>query len=496
MNSKTCLSLGCSNIKDFFNNINKGEKYADLIELRLDYIKNIDEEILTELLKNKKKPSIITCRLKKEGGKFEGEEEKRFELLNRAMALGCDYLDIEYSASEKTGTELLKNKKKTKIICSWHNFKETPSIEEMEKIYRKIKKLNPDLIKIVTRANSINDNFKIFEFLKNKKDLISFSMGIKGQISRILAPKYGSLLTYGSINSDKTTADGQITIDDLKKVYNIDMINENTGILGVIGSYAENSLSRYIHNTNFRKQHLNYIYIPFKIDPAELPEFMINFRKFSFAGAAVTIPHKIEIMKYMDKIEDIAKKIGAVNTVVNREGKLAGYNTDYTGAIKALEEKISLENKKALVLGAGGASRAICYALKEKGLDFVIANRTLKKAESLAKELNVKFCSLQDINKYDYHIVINSTAAGMYPDTESSIIDKKYLKGKIVFDMVYRPMITKMLREGKEMGATIVEGYLMLLYQGIRQYKLWTGKEPDVELSKRVLFKQLKIINT
>ena len=144
-----------------------------------------------------------------------------------------------------------------------------------------------------------------------------------------------------------------------------------------------------------------------------------------------------------------------------------------------------------MVLGAGGAAKAICYGLIEKGVEIIIANRTIKKAEELAKELDAKICSLNEIDKEDYDIIINTTSVGMYPDANRSIVDKDALKDKIVFDIVYRPMITEMIKKGKEVNAEIVEGYIMLLYQGFAQYKLWTETEPDENFARKILLKQL-----
>lgn len=490
--SEICISLCPESVKEALKELKEGEKIGDLTELRLDYIKDINRENLEGILSKKTKPVIITNRNKKEGGHFAGSEEERLCILKRAMELKADFIDIEISSGHEVISEMIRDKKETRIICSYHNYKETPDIKDLEDIYEKIRSFNPDLVKIATFAKSVNDNFKVFTLLKNKKDLITLCMGIRGQISRILAQKFGSPLTYACLREDKSTADGQIGAKDLIDIYNFHSINIDTKILGVIGSYAENSLSKFIHNENFKKEGLNYIYIPFKTEPEELEGFMINFRKFNFHGSAVTIPHKVEIMKYLDCIEERTQKIGAVNTVVNDKEKLKGYNTDYQGAIRALEEKVRLKGKRALILGAGGAARAIGYGLKEKETEIIIANRREEKARKLAGELNVKYCSLNNIDKELYDIIINTTSVGMYPDAGRSVIEKKYLRGKTVFDIVYRPMVTQMIKDGKSVGAAIVEGYIMLLYQGVEQYKLWTGIMPDEKVAKKILFEQLK----
>jgi len=470
----------------------KSEHPGDLIEIRADYIKDFNEENLFELLRLRRKPLILTMRKSDEGGLFKGSIEERQKLFIKALELGIDYIDIEFSCGEDFVYELISLRGNSKIICSYHNFQKTPSLREMEEIYGRINSLKPDIVKIVTYGNSINDNFIHFELLKDKENLVSFSMGLRGQISRIVSPVYGSLFTYGSLSSDKKTAEGQITVKELIETYNFHLIDKNTKILGVIGGHAENSLSKYMHNRNFKEENLNYIYVPFKTEQEELPIFMENFRKFNFAGGAVTIPHKVDIINYVDCVEDTAGKIGAVNTVVNNHGILTGYNTDCPGAMKALEKKIDLHGKTCLVFGAGGAARAICYGLKQKGAKIIISNRTMEKAENLAKELSVEFCPYKDINKYDCNIIINTTSVGMYPHVDDSIAEKDFLRGKTVFDIVYRPMITRMLKDAEEVNSLIIEGCEMLLYQGIEQYKLWTGESPSEKIMRHMLKKQLE----
>ncbi len=488
LKNKICLSISDNEI---IPHMKKYEDSADLIEIRADYINNFNEGHLEVLLHHITKPLILTVRKSDEGGFFKGSLEERQRLFIKAIEMGIDYLDIEFSCGCDLISQLIAAKGNTKIICSSHNFKHTPPLNELNELYRKINSLNPDIVKIVTYGNSINDNFFHFELLKDKSNLVSFSMGLKGQISRILSPVYGSLFTYASLSSDKETAEGQITAEELIETYNFHVLDRNTKILGVTGGHAENSLSKYMHNRNFKRDNLNYIYVPFKTETEELPLFMENFRKFNFAGAAVTIPHKIDIISYLDSVEDTSKKIGAVNTVVNKDGILKGYNTDCAGSVKALSIKTDIKGKHVLLLGAGGAARAIGYGLKEEGAEIIIANRTDSKAEKLAKELGSKFCLFEDIYKIDCDVIVNTTSVGMYPHVKDTIVKKDFLKGKIVFDIVYRPMITGMLKDAQEVNSLTVEGYEMLLYQGIEQYKLWTGREPSEKLMRGMLKKQL-----
>ena len=494
MKTEVCIPITAETAEEAIKDMKQAEKLADLVELRIDFIKNIDENKLKKLLKSKKKKIIVTCRPKNLGGNFEGSEKEKINLLKKAIGLNADYIDIEIESNNKDIKNIIGNKKNTKIILSHHNLKETPSLKELGKKYNEIKKLNQDLIKIVTTANSINDNFTIFKLLKDKNDLIAFCMGIRGQISRILAPKYGSRITFAALKEGKESASGQISIGEMKNVYNIDLINNETKSVGVIGEFAENSMSKYMHNASFREKKLDFIYMPFKVKKDELKEFINNLRKFSFAGASVTIPHKVEVMKCLDKIDETAKQIGAANTIVSKNGNLVGYNTDYYGAVEALKEKTNLKNKKALVVGAGGGARAVVYGLKKENVGITIINRTIEKARILAKEFNVKFDGMENIKQLvkNNEIIINTTSVGMAPNTNESIINgNDLIKGKLVMDLVYKPSETKLIKLARKSKCSVITGNKMLIYQAIGQFKLWTGQEPSFSSMESALKRHL-----
>ncbi|MEK6869817.1 MAG: shikimate dehydrogenase, partial [Nanoarchaeota archaeon] len=508
MKTEICIPITAETIKQAIADLKKAEKFVNLIELRIDFMKNIDKSKLEKLLKSKKKKIIVTCRPKSLCGNFTGNEKERINLLKKSIKSKADYIDIEMESNKKGIKDMVNNKNarkleisgtnsvgNAKIIVSYHNFNETPNLGKLNRVYNEIKKLSPDLIKIVATANSINDNFVIFNLLKGKNDLIAFCMGLRGQISRILAPKYGSRMTFASLEEGRESASGQISIEEMKNVYNIDLVNNETKVVGVIGEFAENSMSKYMHNASFREKKLDFVYMPFKAKKEELKEFINNFRKFSFAGASVTIPHKAEVMKFLDKIDETAKQIGAVNTIVNKNGKLIGYNTDYYGAVEALKEKTKLKNKKALVVGAGGGARAVVYGLKKEGAIITITNRTADKAKILAKEFNVKFDGMENIKRLvkNNEIIINTTSVGMAPNTNESIINgNDLIKGKVIMDLVYKPSETKLIKLARKSKCRVITGDRMLIYQAIGPFKLWTGQEPNFKSMESALTKQIR----
>ncbi len=495
MKCEICIPITAETVERALNDIKEAVKVSDLIELRMDFIKNIDGNKLKKLLGIKKRTVIATCRPKSLGGNFEGSEGKRINLLKSAVELKADFVDIEIDSNKKDIIELIKNKKNTKIIVSYHNFKGTPSLKELQKQYLEIKKLVPGLIKIVTNANSINDNFIIFDLLRGKSDLIAFCMGIRGQISRILAPKYGSRLTFASLEGGKESASGQISIDEMKNVYSIELIDEKTQPIGVIGAFAENSMSKYMHNACFKGKGANFVYMPLKVAEGELKEFMSNFRKFQFKGASVTIPHKIEVMDYVDEVDDTAKKIGAVNVLNNENGNITGYNSDCYGAMEALKEKTPLKNKKVLVIGAGGAARAIIYGLKQENSLITVVNRTINNAQLLAEEFGIECEEIGKMGELirNNKIIINTTSVGMDPKPDESIISEKdMIGGKIVMDIVYKPIETKLIKIAKKAKCITITGDRMLAYQAIMPFKMWTKREADFDLMENALLEQIR----
>lgn len=261
-----------------------------------------------------------------------------------------------------------------------------------------------------------------------------------------------------------------------------------------IGFPIKTSRSPSIHNEGYKKLGIDdeFIYLRAEVKPKDLKMAIDGVRGLGIRGVSVTMPHKQEVMKYLDKIDKEAKMIGAVNTIVNDNGKLTGFNTDYIGALVALEKKINLKGKKVAVIGAGGAARAIVYGLTKKGAIVKIFNRSLDKAKSLGQEFGCEYEDLKNIGEIsNMDIVINATSVGMNED--KSPIDKKFLnKNQIVLDVVYTPKETRLIKEAREKGAKVILGYEMLLYQGVEQFKLYTGFDAPIDTMKEVLVKSLK----
>jgi len=269
------------------------------------------------------------------------------------------------------------------------------------------------------------------------------------------------------------------------------MIDAQTQIYGIIGNPVRHSLSPVLHNGALRRMGLNGAYLVFEVN--HLEDALRGIRGLGIRGVSVTIPYKTRVIPFLDEIEGVAKKIGAVNTISNKEGRLIGCNTDWLGAVEALEEKIDLQGKRVALLGAGGAARAIAYGLKERGCRVFLFNRSPEKAAELGKELGFPYGPLSSVEKLDVEILINATPIGMFPQDGESPLPKEILQeGMTVMDIVYRPLRTKLLREAEERGCRVINGLEMLARQGALQIEVWTGTKPGVEDIKKDLIKALE----
>ena len=268
------------------------------------------------------------------------------------------------------------------------------------------------------------------------------------------------------------------------------MTNKERRIAAVIGNPIAHSMSPLIHNAGIKKLELNYDYLAFKVE--NVKESIIKLKKENFVGYSVTIPHKIEVMKYLDEIDPNAKKIGAVNTIVNKNGKLIGYNTDCDGAINPLKEITKLNGKNIYLIGAGGAARAIVCGLTQERANVTIFNRTIEHAQKLAKEFN---CKAKELTEFDSNceIIINTTPVGMWPNINEMPIDATVLKKEmIVFDTVYNPLETKLIKSAKNKGCTTILGVEMFLNQAYAQFELFFHASPPKEHMREVLLNELK----
>lgn len=478
-------SIMPSSQKEAITLLEKALEKGELAEIRIDLIKDLN---LSEI-NNKfdKKRIIVTNRKKDEGGLFEGSESERISPLIDALKIGFGFIDIESSSIDSLHNLISKRREynsKTNIIISYHNFEETP--QDLKKILLQTENQGHDIVKIVAYAKDISDNLRIKGLVSSRsnqnKKIISFLMGEKGEISRILCNSWGSYTSYAPLRGVGKTAPGQIPIEDLNDVYRADSINNTFDIYGLIGNPVKESIGYYVHNKLFSYYNMDAAYLNFLVD--DLDRFMSSF-KGQFKGLCVTMPFKERIVPFLNKIDTMAQKIGAINTIKKNNDSLFGTNTDWIGAVYSIEKLTSINNKKVLILGAGGAGKAIAFGIANRQGEVIISNRNEKKARELSKNLGAETVLWEDRNDVEFDILVNATKIGMAPEDNNCPMEDSFftkdLSGITVFDAVYSPLETRLLTRSREQGAKIANGLDMYIGQAMAQFELWTGIKPSSE---------------
>jgi 3-dehydroquinate dehydratase / shikimate dehydrogenase len=494
--NRICIAIRESTPVRIENAILETRLRAGYLELRLDYLEasHLNVSNLKRWVQLAGIPIIATLRRKANGGEFLGTESEQVETLKALLGAGVSFLDVEIETVENflQGDLGPLRRNGTKIISSYHNFEQTPA--GLETIYKRLVDVKPDVLKIATLARSFSDNFRLLALVKKATEqdlpIIAVAMGDLGVYSRIIAPSRGSLLGYASFERGRETAPGQIPAEDLDQIYTVNQINKETQIYGVLGYPLGHSLSPYIHNPAFRKEQLNCRYLPFSIK--DLTEFRPYLKKFG--GFSVTIPHKVNILDYVDNLDDTARATGAANTLVKRKNKICAFNTDVHGIRYALREAFRAGIQRAVLLGAGGAARAAATVLREAKCRVTVLARDLTRARSLAEEFAFDSGSLDQAAAYHGDLLINATSVGMSPQTEETPLDKDSINYRYVFDMVYNPLETRLMRESRD-KAIVISGVEMFIAQAVKQFELWTGLNAPQELMHEIVLKRLAAPN-
>lgn len=466
------------------------EQGAQLVELRLDYING--QINLKRVLTDRPSPVIITIRRTQDGGKFNGEESARIMLLRTAIAEGVEYVDLEEDIAAK-----IPRYGKTKRIISLHDFRKTP--DNLEELHARLTKLDADIVKIATLANHPHDNLRMLRLVRDSKQpTVGFCMGDIGTPSRVLAGRFGSPFTYATFHHERTLAPGQLSFQQMREIYDYDNINTETELYGVIGDPIGHSLSPLIHNAAFRSANMKKVYLPFRIPREDLATFIDDARELGIRGLSVTIPHKEAVLKWLGKVDGAVKGVAAANTILFENGELSGFNTDYRAAMDSLASAMELDEQKAatkflegraaMVLGAGGAALAIAYGLMRRGADVTLASRTSARAEALAKFLGCRAIDWTARYNHSVDVLVNCTPLGMHPNVDETAYEKHHLKpSMVVFDTVYNPESTLLVKDARSRSCTVVTGVEMFIRQAALQFKLFTGQEAPADLMRDVL---------
>jgi 3-dehydroquinate dehydratase/shikimate dehydrogenase len=463
-----CTVIKGPTIKDVHQQISQAITCSDMIELRLDYFEDWNPDDLKELRKVFFIPMLFTLRSKLEGGNYPFSEEKRLVDIEVLASLQPEYMDLESFVSGKFIYNLSEKYPTIKFIISYHNFHHTPL--NLDAILMNMRKTPAHYYKIAVTSKSTVEALKFLCWTKIQENLIGISMGPYGQISRILAPIVGIPITYASLEEQAESAPGQLPACVLIDKYRYHSLSKKTAIYGLIGKPVDKSISDITHNAFFKTSKVDAVYIKMQVTPEELPELMVYAKQLPFKGLSVTMPLKEHVLKYLDHIDFKAREIGAINTLVFNGDEIAGYNTDCFGALDPIEEVCKVKNKRIVIIGAGGAAKAIAYEAKCRGAIVTILNRNKERAINIAKELGCIGKSLDEMNKCakeGYDILINCTPVAM------PISSDHILPNVVAMDIMTKPKETVFLNAAKEKGCKLVDGEQMFFAQADGQFKLW-----------------------
>jgi 3-dehydroquinate dehydratase/shikimate dehydrogenase len=472
---------------------------SKFLEFRLDALPKPAAalpDLKTLLAQRREVTALATCRRKLFGGHFTGSLTAELEILLKAAECGCQIVDLEVeSAEQATKPQLAKFRAGLRaagaaLLISFHDFTRTKGLDQAAD---RIETFEPDYVKVVSTARTLADNLAVLRLIENRSlsaQVVGIAMGEEGLVSRVLGPRAGAVFTFAASGEEPesalATAPGQVTARTMLDLYRFEQLDQATRIFGVAGNPIAHSLSPLMHSTAFRRENVNAVMLPLKVK--SLNDLLTLIRELPLSGVAVTMPLKQELLPHLANMDPLTARIGACNTLrTGADGKLYGFNTDVAGVIRPLEKRMRLKGARILILGAGGAARAAVFGLVEQGAEVFIVNRTHETAVSLARKAKAKSLKQEVLAKNRFDAIINTTPCGMVGTKQALPIKENELNAALVFDMVYNPLETPLLKLAKSRGLAVISGLEMFVQQGARQFEIWTGKPaPEAEMQRVV----------
>lgn len=493
--AKICVTIGRGRHRSMLEEWKAAaEAGAELVELRIDCLRR--EPDLKRLLADRPTPVVLTIRRSADGGLWRGNEEKRLRLLREAIVAGVEYVDLEDDIA--AGVPRFG---KTQRIVSYHSFKGVP--DDLDERARRMREANADIVKIAAMARSVHEAARMVELVRDASGpTIGLAMGPLGFYTRIIGAHYGAPLTYAGFNPDRIFAPGMPLFQDLRDDYDYESIDAETELYAVIGDPIAHSLSPAIHNAAFRALGLNKRLFPLHIPAGTLKESFQALNFLDLRGLCVTIPHKEAILPMLHHSDQLVDQIGACNTVVvDAERRWNGHNTDSRAAVTSLEVAMGgmlpgglspLMDKQVLILGAGGVARALAYGISRRGAGVTVCNRNEDRAAQLAEEVGCRSASWAMRAGTLCDVLINGTPVGMHPNVdESPVPPAAFRPNMVVFDTVYRPENTLLLKLAREHDCITVSGVDMFVRQAGLQFDYFTGHEAPLDRMRQVVQRKL-----
>lgn len=487
---RLCVAIGTSTPDQMermaADALDRGQSF---LELRLDMLGNPADgvEIIRRLADRRPRPALLaTCRRAPAQGQFDGSIEDQTVILTAAAAAGAQLVDVEIETAEPAPGLVKSLRQSCRVVLSFHDFQGCP---DLEAALQRLKKIPADIYKLAVTATRPSDVGRLTALLDAHPDtqMAVMAMGEIGAPSRVLSVAHGGRFAFASPDGAAGTAPGQITATNLQELYQLPRRSRKTKIYGVIADPVAHSLSPRLHNRAFRRKRRDACYFPFRVTPPQLGDFFELVQQLQIDGLSVTIPHKQAVIEHLAGLDPLAERIGAVNTVYRKDGKLWGANTDVLGVVKPLEKRLPLAGARVLVVGTGGAARAAVFALADRKAKVVVAGRNLAKAEALAEDAGVAATPWETLSTASFDALVQTTPVGMSPNAGQTLFPDR-IPADLVFDMVYNPLQTTLLRDAGTQGKETIEGLEMFIEQAVAQFELWMGaKAPRTTMRNAVL---------
>ncbi len=475
---RICVALGLPDVATLLDHARReAEAGETFLEFRLDYLERPSEGPGAILSFQKEFPGCIvlaTCRRHQNRGKFNGSIEEQLDLLEGAVAAGAQAVDIEIETAEAAAERLSQFHRRAKVVVSYHNYESTPP---MDTVLSRVTRVPADAYKVVTTARKPSDNLRVLAAARAlpRHCLVVLAMGEMGFPTRVLSPVYGGVYTYAAPMCSEGTAAGQVSARHLRRIFHVEKLRKATKIYGVIADPIRHSISPAVHNRAFQSRRADAVYLPFLVSPPQLRDFFSTAERLPLAGFSVTIPHKQKVLRYLDAVDPLARRIGAVNTVWRKAGKWRGANTDVAGVTGPLSRHLSLRNASVLVAGNGGAARGAAFALGDAGAKVTLVGRNGDRVRSLAKVCGADALPREQLHTRHFDAVVHATPLGMFPHVNGCFFEGE-IPADVVFDLVYNPAETELLRRAREQGKAVIPGLDMFIEQAVRQFEIWTGQ--------------------
>jgi 3-dehydroquinate dehydratase/shikimate dehydrogenase len=447
------------------------------LEFRLDYLPQPDRglAVVSKVLEEYPGCTVLaTCRRHQNHGRFNGSVEDQLKVLHAAVKAGAHAVDLEVESADAAADKVAGLREDARLVLSYHNYESTP---QLDLIVKRMTKHSADAYKIVTTARKPSDNARVLGLSKSfpRTPFVLLAMGETGFPTRVLSPASGGVYTYAAPIAMEGTAAGQVTARLLRNLYRIDKFTKGAKVYGVIADPVRHSISPSVHNRGFQARRLDSVYLPFLVNPNQLRDFMQMAEAMPISGFSVTIPHKQKIIRYLDLVDPLARRIGAVNTVWRKAGKWRGTNTDAVAVTGPLFRRLKPSRSTVLIVGNGGAARGAACAVADAGAKVAVTGRNPDRVRALAKVCGAEPVTREQLAGRKFDAVVHATPLGMYPNVDGCFFDGEIPAG-LVFDMVYNPLETTLLKRAREQGCEVITGLEMFIDQAVRQFEIWTGE--------------------